>query len=230
MNSKTNTPKKVPSITPMSRADKVIEDVLVLSPLLTASQESQLRNELFLLSEFTSSLWMSAQAEEPDFRVSSSLDPKNIHEWHSKEFDPPSMHIANEESKEIVIGSATRPRIYTLSPQITIEKLSKPATVDDVMPGSYPNAEQHVVSTEMVCIYAGEGLPEGSELVLSGKKEVEDEKRDLEIAVENMLKKRIQRRSTNGGGGRRASTANSNTGVLSPSEIWNRQTTIPVED
>jgi hypothetical protein len=208
----------------MGRAVRVVHDVLsVLSPLLTPTQEEDLREELSNLTESAISLWTSAEADESRFIASLTLDPANRDEWRSKEFDPPLSDPTSEGTTAEIVPP-TNPRIFTLFPRITAEKLPNPVENQAGLPGSWPSAKPPPRTADVVCIHEGVGLPEWSRLVMSGKREQVEIERELEDAKAMVLKERNMRAARNNSmtSSRSGSIAGSVSSPISPSALWNR--------
>lgn len=153
------------------RAEKVVNDVvLVLAPLLDQSKLPQFKIELFKVAEDAISVWASAEADERNFIVTSTLDHTNRNEWQPTTFGPPSP--SSDGNALLVAHMPSIPQqIFTLFPSITARKHSE---ASGALPGSWPDQEQQQHIKETSCVHAGIGLPEWSELVLRGREEQED--------------------------------------------------------
>jgi hypothetical protein len=213
-----------PPLPLMSRAARVVHDVLsALSPLLTPTQEADLREELSNLTKSAISLWVSAEADESGFIVSLTLDPANRDEWRSRDFDPLLSDPTTEGTAAKEMVSATNPRIFTLFPRITAKKLPKPVETQAGLPGSWPSAELPPRTADVVCIHEGVGLPEWSRLVMSGKQEQVEIERELEDAAAMVFKGRNMKTARNNSSSSRSgSIAGSVSSPISPSALWNR--------
>jgi hypothetical protein len=157
------------------RADKAVDDSFrILFPLVTPSQEEQLRKELMALADSAIAVWNAAQTDELKITVSPTLNHANRNEWRYTKFDPPpSPSPTGRDVGEDVISS-TYPRIFTLFPRILATQIVFPSREQPAsLPGSYPQARDEPHAT-VTCVHSGFGLPEWSQLVLMGKEEEEE--------------------------------------------------------
>lgn len=152
-----------------SRADKVISTVLLhLGPIIKSSYIELLSADLTELVNLSIEVWNNAQSGGLRMSINSALEFRHREEWRAAQFDP----VPSEGERDLTQVSMTYPRIFTLFPQV-MARLPDAAP----MPGSFPELEPKV-------IHHGVGLPEGSPLVLRGKKDAEDRK----IAISNFKK------------------------------------------
>jgi hypothetical protein len=209
-----------------SRADKVVEKVLsILSPLITPTQEPDIRSDLFALAKKAIHVWTYAQTDELKITIQPTLDRESRGEWRSRMFDPPPPS-SNDSNAEWDAIPATLPRIYTLFPRVVALKTSSMGDALASLPGSFPEPEQEFSTTE-ICIHTGTGLAEWSPLVLRGKDEEEQRQEEL---VQSKLRREIDELSKklnagsvrNGEHSRSGSMAQSGSGPQSLTEQWTK--------
>jgi len=213
---------------PLSRAERVANKVLsILSPLVTPSQEPQLRDDLHALANLAISVWSSAQTGVLQLIVSPSLDVAQRDEWRSIVFDPPS-------TDEVV--PSTYLRIFTLFPRVTAFKMPVPAEAPASLPGSWPDQSQepHMIETR---IHPGRGLPEWSALVAKGRDEEEQRKQCVEqeriqdkLAALEKEKQELEALGGRSPHSRTGSLVGSASGPTSPTAQWMGRRAVAEQD
>jgi hypothetical protein len=189
-----------------TRADSVISKVSVLSPLVSSSQNGDLRMDLLKLANSAIDVWNHAQSGGLKIIISPLLERTQREEWRSHQFDPASPSRDCDESNSDVMYR-THPRVFTLFPRVMAREVENPIKHDTGPPGSWPSQDQ-VPRTIETCIHPGRGLPEWSSLVVRGKVEQEERKDYLTKALEN-AKKELHSTKRIAGQGRRESWASS---------------------
>lgn len=122
-----------PQVTRSVRADHVVSRVLsVLYPLVSPSQNENLRADLLTLANSAIDVWNNAQSGELKIIVTPSLERAHREEWRSQLFDP----LDHDEKNHVVI-STTHPRIITLFPRVIAWETARPVKHDNTVPGSF---------------------------------------------------------------------------------------------
>lgn len=218
-----------------TRASQVVEDILKkLSPLVDETQRVQIQEALLRLAQSAADVWNFAQTDELKVIASISLKHSDFNAWRSVRFDP----VSTEENvpAEKNIRSFTRPRIFTLFPQVTVQTRSATAEPPLHIPGSFSAPQQDITVTE-TSVHPGVGLSESSTLVIRGKseeeerqaclqeleEEFENQKKEFENQRKELARSGINRTSTRSGsisGSTSGSTSGLMSGPLSPSARW----------
>ena len=192
-----------------ARTDSVITKVLVLSPLVTSSQDESLRMDLVNLVNSAVDVWDNGQADGSKITVSLLLDRVHREEWRSHQFDP----AGEGDQTNSDLNSTTRPQIFPLFPRILAPGLGNLVNQGSGLPGSWP------VGSDLTIIHPGKGLPEWSPLVVRGQLEQEERKDFFRKVLEN-AKKQLQSTRRASGNGKRDSRGSVTSGI--PSEQWKR--------
>ncbi|CZR66413.1 uncharacterized protein PAC_16314 [Phialocephala subalpina] len=215
------------------RASQAVQDMLnILSPLIIPSEQVQIHEALIDLAKSAVDVWDLAQTDILKITACLSLNPSDRNEWRSAKFDPaPS---SGHQDLEMDSKTFTRPRVFTLFPQVVAHKLTLPEAEPTFhVPGSFSTPQQDLAVAETI-IHPGNGLPESSPLVVRGRAEEEERKAYLAKLIEN-ADKEFAKGGRLGGYSRSESISGSATGSmsgpLSPSARWSTGSTLrPTED
>jgi hypothetical protein len=203
--------------TTRSRAESVVSKVLsALSPLVSSSQDEDLRISLLELANLAIDIWNDAQTGELKIIVSPLLDRARREEWRSQKFDPASPSGDYDETK-LDMMSRTHPRIFTLFPRVVARGVADPVNYHTGPPGSLLRESDQAPRTIETYIHPGRGLPECSPLAVRGKEEQEERTDYLSQALEDAKKKLHSTRGISGH--RRDSMGSSTSGPLSPTAM-----------
>lgn len=173
----------------LSRAESVISKVMsVLSPLVSSSQDQELRTKLLELANSAIDIWNEAQTGELKIIVSPFLERARREEWRSERFDPASPPGGYDEI-QLDMMSRTHPRIFTLFPRVVAREVAGLANHHTDPPGSWSQKSDQGPRTIETNIHPGRGLPECSPLVVRGKEEQEERNDYLLKALEDAKKK-----------------------------------------
>jgi hypothetical protein len=195
-----------------SRAESVVSKVVsILSPLVSSSQDEDLRMSLLELGNSAIDIWNDAQTGKLKITISLSLERARREEWRSQKFDPVLL-LGDNDATKLEAMSRTHPRIFTLFPQVAAREVADPVNRHTSLPGSGRESDQAPRTIETY-IHPGRGLPECSPLIVRGKEEQEERADYLSKALED-AKKKLHTRGIPGH--RRDSVASSTSGSLSP--------------
>ncbi|KAF8847043.1 hypothetical protein BDZ45DRAFT_682127 [Acephala macrosclerotiorum] len=229
----TSTPHEGERSHSSSRASQAVQDMLnILSPLIIPSEQVQIHEALLDLAKSAVDVWDLAQMDILKITACLSLKPSDRNEWRSAKFDPaPS---GGHQDLEMDSKTFTRPRVFTLFPQVVARKLTLLEAGPALhVPGSFSAPQQDLAVAETI-IHPGDGLPESSLLVVRGRAEEEERKAYLAELIEN-ADKEFAKGGKLGGYSRSESISGSATGSmsgpLSPSARWSTGSTLkPTED
>jgi hypothetical protein len=203
-----------------SRAEGVVSKVFsLLTPLVSASQYEELKNELLNLANQAIDIWNDAHTGGLKVIVSTLLEPARRKEWRSLEFDPVLPSGDYDEARSDITYE-THPRTFTLFPRVVAREAVSATNRDSGPPGSWPQDSDQGPCTIETCIHPGIGLPESSPLVVRGKTLQEEHDDFLSEARKKALKELKELQS------RRDSMASSISSPSSPSQQWKMATTM----
>ncbi|KFY24775.1 hypothetical protein V491_02030 [Pseudogymnoascus sp. VKM F-3775] len=209
------------------REDELVNLVLaVLGSLINPPSLPQFKADLLDIARDAISLWTSAQCDERTFTINSTLNQENKRHWNVAALDYDSLYA--DDRPQQVVESRPLTKVFTLFPIIIATKRVQAPKVATGAPGSGPEQDQRTLGTEVTLIHNGLGLPQESEMVQMGIKEVEDKER-LRLELDELLVEKMAEKDI--GHSRNNSTAVSASGPSSPIQRWseNRRNGHPTE-